>query len=531
MNTGSASTSPLMSQSVYTASRLLLVVASWVLLAVAAGEGLGTVTNGWTIAGSVTVTVITAGMMVTSRVRDIAYEEMLVWTAPFDLLALGFLVVGMRELQDPVYPALFALPVFYSYVIRRRQMWMMAAASAAVYLVAQELAHAPTTWTEYAVVVFKGVAIVYVGSVAALASARHYERQREVEISNAQNEELTEQLTRRLSELQAVSQITEVVHSSLDFDRVGPLVLQILQKVIDIPSCCMFVIDKQKAETLFSASTGITGRSVPVVPRPERILADPTALEFGDTHFACISILDHKHMMVVFCAESESIDQLSSEDRIVLQSVSSELVVAVENSQLYKLTRRLAITDELTGLYNYRHLQHRLDDEVERARRYHKDVSLIMIDVDDFKCFNDTHGHIAGDRALAELGTTIRTSVREVDLVARYGGEEFAVVLPETDPAGAFVVAEKIRESVAEHEFADADGQTGPRLTISLGLATYPAHADSKEMLLRQSDDALYQAKNGGKNRVRSPRPTFGRTSEGETGTAATAQPGSRKDR
>jgi diguanylate cyclase (GGDEF)-like protein len=278
-------------------------------------------------------------------------------------------------------------------------------------------------------------------------------------------------------------------------------VLEVLTKVIDVPACCLFVIDKHKAETLFSASVGMVDQAVP--PPPAVGFSD--VFEVGGSHFMCTSIVDHHQMMVVFCADAAETEAMSEEDQLVLQAVASELVVAVENSQLYKLTKRLAITDELTSLYNYRYLQQRLDEEIERAKRYHKDLSLLMLDVDDFKSFNDKHGHIAGDRALSDLGSVLKRSVREVDVVCRYGGEEFSVALPETDAAGAYVVAEKIREAVATYSFADAEGERDVHMTVSIGLATFPGHAEDKESLLRMSDDALYQAKSGGKDRVRSP--------------------------
>jgi diguanylate cyclase (GGDEF)-like protein len=128
-----------------------------------------------------------------------------------------------------------------------------------------------------------------------------------------------------------------------------------------------------------------------------------------------------------------------------------------------------------------------------------------MLDADNFKSYNDRFGHVAGDVALTELAKVIRSQVRDVDIVCRYGGEEFSVVLPETDSAGAFVVAEKVREAVANHLFPDGDGVACTTLTVSIGLATFPTHSDGREALLREADDALYRAKNGGKNRVRTP--------------------------
>jgi diguanylate cyclase (GGDEF)-like protein len=298
-----------------------------------------------------------------------------------------------------------------------------------------------------------------------------------------------------------------VIHSTLDFDRVGPLVLDILSKVIDLPSSCLFVIDKDKDETLFSASAGLSAATAKTYSEKMAVGVDG-AVSTGDDTFACTTVLDHKRLMVVFCAPGERLERLSTEDRLVLQAVASELVVAVENSQLYKLTKRLSITDELTGLFNYRYLQQRLDDEIERAKRYSRSLSLLMLDTDDFKKFNDTYGHIAGDQALADIGAVLRTAVREIDIVCRYGGEEFSVVLPETDAEGAFVVAEKVREAVAAHSFADGQGNRGVRVTVSIGLSTFPSSAADREELLRQADDALYQAKHLGRDRVRAPRST-----------------------
>jgi diguanylate cyclase (GGDEF)-like protein len=182
-------------------------------------------------------------------------------------------------------------------------------------------------------------------------------------------------------------------------------------------------------------------------------------------------------------------------------------VVAVENSRLYRLTKHLAITDELTDLYNYRYLQQRLDEEIGRADRYHKRLALLMIDLDDFKRVNDSHGHLVGDIVLAEVGQVLKGVVREVDVVARYGGEEFTVILPETDAAGALFVAEKIREAIGGHRFADAEGSRTIHLTASVGLTSYPVHASDKESLLRTADHAVYQAKATGKDRVCSAPP------------------------
>jgi diguanylate cyclase (GGDEF)-like protein len=214
-------------------------------------------------------------------------------------------------------------------------------------------------------------------------------------------------------------------------------------------------------------------------------------------------VLERGTIMVVFCASGERLEHLVAEDRLLLTAVANDLTIAVENSELYKLTKRMAITDELTGLNNYRFMLQRLDDEIERARRFGRTLSLLMLDADDFKLFNDTHGHVAGDAALAELAAVMQKAVRDIDVVCRYGGEEFAVLLPETDADGAFVAAEKMREAIASHDFPDSDGDPNQRITVSIGFSTFPSPAADREALLRQADDALYAAKRGGRNRVR----------------------------
>ncbi|MFA5844434.1 MAG: GGDEF domain-containing protein [Coriobacteriia bacterium] len=428
---------------------------------------------------------------------------------PFDLVTLGVLTWATYEHGDPMYPVVLALPLVYAWVLRTRSAWTISGVVAVTYLFALLLAHAAgSTLDDVLFVALKGVSILAFGLVVAVGVERQDLRRRELEESSRHIAGLNERLNRRLAELHAVSEITEVIHSTLDFESVGPLVLDILQKVIDMPACALFVIDKQKGLTLFSASQGVQTAEVPASGLGVEPYLDLAAMEAESSggHFSCASLLEHNQMMVVFCAESERIDGMTDEDRLVLQAVASELAVAVENSQLYKLTKRLSITDELTGLYNYRFLQQRLDQEVERTRRYGKDLSFLMIDVDDFKAYNDTFGHVAGDKALEELGEVLRTSVREVDIVARYGGEEFSVLLPETDASGAFVVAEKVREAVEQHGFVDVDGARTVRLTISVGLASYPVHGEDRESLLREADEALYQAKTTGKDRVRSPR-------------------------
>ena len=164
-------------------------------------------------------------------------------------------------------------------------------------------------------------------------------------------------------------------------------------------------------------------------------------------------------------------------------------------------TRRLASTDGLTDLYNHRTFQERLTQEVDRANRYARPLSLVMIDVDHFKIYNDTYGHPQGDMILREIARLLREVSRTSDIVARYGGEEFALILPETDCASAQKISHRLREHIERHAFPGEQRLPGGTLTISLGVATHTL-AGTKEALVQSADIALYRAKRDGRNRI-----------------------------
>lgn len=440
-------------------------------------------------------------------------------TLVFDLVAVAGFSYLLAGHETGFLPFAILISASYALIMPKPDAFTAGAAICAAFFLFRIWGHRSHLVGDLVLHAIASLAIVVIAVMVASSVDRSRQRQCETVEAMLEREQALAVAERRVAELQAITQITETIHSTLDFERVGPLVLDILGKAVGVERCCLFVIDKERSETLFQASTGL----MPDVPAGALANAGDGGRVQADEHFTCIAPFDHRDTMVLFCAPNEDIERLSEDDRLVLGAVASELVVAVENSRLYKLTKRLSVTDELTGLANYRHLQQRLESEIERARRYNKHFSLLMLDVDDFKSFNDAQGHVAGDAALAELARVMQHSVREVDLVARYGGEEFALVLPETDSAGAFVVAEKIREAVAEHLFADSSGQPTCHLTISVGLATYPTHGLDREALLRQADDALYRAKHGGKNRVRA---ASAPSHSGERGEAASVTRG-----
>jgi diguanylate cyclase (GGDEF)-like protein len=186
------------------------------------------------------------------------------------------------------------------------------------------------------------------------------------------------------------------------------------------------------------------------------------------------------------------------EEELMVKTVSDQLAVAISHARLFRHVQTQAMTDALTGLYNHRYFQERLERELKLADRNDDKVSLILLDLDHLKRINDTQGHRAGDSALCHVARLMQATVRGVDICARYGGEEFVVILPQCDREGAILVAERLRESIAStpvHKIG--------QVTASIGVATYPSSARSKEELVEMSDRAMYLAKAAGRNRVR----------------------------
>jgi diguanylate cyclase (GGDEF)-like protein len=171
-----------------------------------------------------------------------------------------------------------------------------------------------------------------------------------------------------------------------------------------------------------------------------------------------------------------------------------------EHALTYRQLAQLAFNDHLTGLANFRYFDQRLQEEIKRADRYRKQLSLLMIDLDWFKQFNDAHGHPAGNRALEHVSDMLRQSARETDLVARFGGEEFAVLLPETSKHEAGILAERIRYTAENTPVELPDG--AQKLTVSVGYATFPRDAHTVLELQEHADKALYKSKELGRNRA-----------------------------
>jgi diguanylate cyclase (GGDEF)-like protein len=191
----------------------------------------------------------------------------------------------------------------------------------------------------------------------------------------------------------------------------------------------------------------------------------------------------------------------STDELRFLEAVANQTALALERVKLIAFLENLSITDALTGIANRRHFEWRLSEEVERARRYKYPLSALLLDLDHFKQVNDNYGHQIGDIVLQQVAQRLKNSLRRTDFLARYGGEEFVVLAPQTPAERAIILGERLRQVIAESPITVAD-DLQIRITLSVGIAVFPDHAQNESELIGAADAALYKAKQMGRNRV-----------------------------
>jgi diguanylate cyclase (GGDEF)-like protein len=193
-------------------------------------------------------------------------------------------------------------------------------------------------------------------------------------------------------------------------------------------------------------------------------------------------------------------EPITRDDIRMLTMLANQAGLAIENSQLYEKTAMRAQLDSLTELWNHGYFQFLLQSEFEKAKSGRHPLSLILLDIDFFKVYNDILGHQAGDRALKDIARLLKDLSRKMDFVCRYGGEEFAVILPQTEKKEAFQIAERLRQEIEKFKFFREEVLPSKNLTASLGISTYPENGSTPAELLALADKLLYQAKYKGKN-------------------------------
>ncbi len=349
-----------------------------------------------------------------------------------------------------------------------------------------------------------------------------------LEDKNREIEKFNRELSLHNKELSVLLQITQEMSTTLDLNS---LIGKILNALKDLLNCQIVIllmynpgseilevnqtlgIDTDAlADVTFKLSEGISGESartkkttyVPDLKIDKRYLSyKKTLTVFGS--MLSIPLISHNKLCGVLNLHKDKIQSFSDDEIKLSEAVASQAAIAIENAKLYQFATELSITDELTGLSNRRHFHDILNREFTLTQRYTSSLSLIMIDIDHFKKYNDYHGHLQGDVVLKKVANSLLHNTRGIDLTCRFGGEEFIILLPKTTAMGAIIAAEKLRSVIEAESFAGEEkSQPGGRLTLSLGVSSYPDDTSDINNLLELADQALYKAKNQGRNRVAS---------------------------
>lgn len=303
--------------------------------------------------------------------------------------------------------------------------------------------------------------------------------------------------------------LTETLRTHLHIEEFAVMTFDDKREELVVRAANGFADDAQILRTTFRRGEGVSGL---VAETGRKIYIRDTSLDKRFLHykgerlsqsssFLSVPLTYKNEVLGVINFGRREVAGFSAHDVEMLSLVANQVALAITNASLYTQTRALSITDDLTGCHNRRYFQQMLQMEWKRAVRFRRDLSMVMIDVDHFKQYNDTYGHLQGDRVLRDLGRLFLKNLREVDTVARFGGEEFVLLLPDTDKRGAIAVAEKVRKFVEDHAFSSGGKKTRP-VTISCGIATFPHDVGAMEDLVDSADIALYRAKDQGRNRV-----------------------------
>jgi len=321
---------------------------------------------------------------------------------------------------------------------------------------------------------------------------------RSISASNKKIQQLNAELDSKVTALVSAS---HVLGSINDFDKLVLYFQETIGRIFGINEHALVLRPNQNAEQVILSCAGIDeiGLSKNMFYIKDGLLTvnsrfKDLGISIGATHKGTQGF----YLLLVRSSCAQTI--LNDED--IFRTIFGQFILAIDNALLTNKAREASLTDHLTGLYNQRYFYDRMSDEINRAQRKARNLSLLIIDVDDFKKYNDSYGHLNGDKALAKVARIISDSCRESDVAARYGGEEFVVILPDADKEGAIEVADRILEGVRKESFTGSENRPQVGLTVSIGVSSYPRHGIEATEVIERADKALYRAKALGKNQA-----------------------------
>ena len=335
------------------------------------------------------------------------------------------------------------------------------------------------------------------------------------------------ELRRKIEEFSVFHDMAKALTSTLQVDQVLKTIMDKIQEFLRPDTWSLLLVDEKTNELYFQIATGESASKlkdvrlkmgegiagwvaqtaqaaiVPDVSKDRRFFAGVDAKTEMRTHsVVCVPIRSKERVLgVIELINYVGQRDFNDADLALLQALADYAAIALENALHVARIHELTITDDVTALYNVRHLNFVLDTEIYRSNRYSYQFSVIFIDLDHFKHVNDNYGHLAGSKLLKELAELLRGSLRMIDYAFRYGGDEFVVLLPQTDKDNATIVARRLRDRLNEHVFLKEEN-LNLQLTSSIGIATYPVDARSKADLIRLADEAMYLVKNTTRNNI-----------------------------
>ncbi len=341
-----------------------------------------------------------------------------------------------------------------------------------------------------------------------------FSTQASMALQNAHLYSLERQRAKQLEVINAIAQQTTAV---LDQEELLAKVCGLIQQAFQVGHVSVLLRDDEgvvlrasygrftacsPAGGRLPATTGLWGRALAegktLIENDVRNLHEYLGFYRETQSRMCIPLVSFGQTLGVLMLERDEVGSFQEGDVKSLEAVADICATAIQNAHYVERVKQLAYLDGLTGIFNRRFFELRIVEEIDRARRFHSGMAVLMVDIDQFKRLNDEFGHLLGDEVLRQVSSMFHQQLRKIDVVCRYGGEEFAILLSQTNPQHALAVTEKLRRLVESWQFPGV-----PRcVTISAGVATFPDHGTTRDELVKSADAGLYAAKQGGRNRV-----------------------------